>query len=127
MNRKFALTGLAAAATLALAGPASADILTGQVYQVTASDVYITMPDTTVARVPLASAQFKLDGAVVPSSSLVVGQQIVADYTPLYGFQRYYHTSSNLDGPKTVYLLKAVDPDDISVLEWDGRVYRVQP
>lgn len=125
MNIKSALSGLAATCALMVA-PASADVLTGQVYQITPSDVYITMEDTTVARVPLASAQFMLDGAVVPSSSLAVGQHVVADYTPLYGFQRYYHTSSNLEGPKTVYLLKAVDPDDISVLEWDGRVYRVE-
>lgn len=126
MNIKSILSGLAVAGTLSVS-PASADVLRGQVYQITPTDVYITMEDTTVARVPLASAQFQLEGAVVPSSSLAIGQHVVADYTPLYGFQRYYHTSSNLDGPRTVYLLKAVDPDDISVLEWEGRVYRVEP
>lgn len=126
MNIKRALAGVAAAFAVALAGPASADILTGEVYEITPGDVYIRMADSTVARVPLETAHFKVNGSIVPSTSLVVGQSVVADYAPVYGFQRFYHTSSEADGVKTVYIIQDIAPDDISTLEWDGRVYRVE-
>jgi hypothetical protein len=126
MNIKRALSGLALAACMTMAGPASADILHGQVYQVGNGDVYIRMPDSTVARVPLETAQFKVDGVVVPGVSLKMGQDVVADYTPVYGFQRFYNTSTDLDGVRTVYIIQDVDPHDVSTVEWDGRVYLIK-
>lgn len=123
MNMKFSLLGLAAAACLSV--PATADILEGRVYSVSDSDVYIVMEDSTVARVPRETAYFKVDGVTVSGGSLSVGQQVVADYTPVYGFQRYYHTSSDAPNTKTVYIIQDVSPDDISVIEWDGRLYRL--
>jgi hypothetical protein len=119
-----ALAGLSLCA--ALAGPAAADHLKGQVYHVTNEDVYIRMDDGVVARVPMGTASFAFEGAVVPTSSLTVGQYVVADYTPVYGFQRYYHTSTDVTGPRTVYILQDANPDDISILEFDGRVYRLE-
>lgn len=115
----------ALAAAVCLSAPASADILEGRVYSVSDTDVYIVMEDTTVARVPLGTAQFKIDGVAVPSRTLEVGQQVIADYTPVYGFQRFYHTSNDTSGEKTVYILQDISPDDISVVEWDGRLYRI--
>ena len=127
MTIKRTITGLAALLTgMALAGPASADILTGEVYSVSNGDAYITMPDSTVARVPLETATFKVNGVSVPSSSLQVGQSVVADYTPVYGFQRYYHSDTATDGAKTVYIIQDADPNDVGNLEWDGRVYMIK-
>ena len=127
MNIKSALKGLTGVLLCGvLAGPASADLLKGHLYQLNSDDVYIRMDAGTVARVPVETATFEFEGAVVPTSSLAVGQYVVADYTPMYGFQRYYHTSADVDGVRTVYILQDVAPDDISVLEWDGRVYRLE-
>lgn len=126
MTIKNTLAGLAAFLCIGLAGPASADVLSGEVYQVGNGDVYIMMSDSTVARVPLETAQFRLNGEPVSAERLTVGQHVTVDYAPVYGFQRYYHTSSELEGPETVYIIQDIDPDDISVLEWDGRLYRVE-
>jgi hypothetical protein len=130
MNIKSALSGMAALVTsLALVGPVSADILAGEVYQVGPGDVYIRMADSTVARVPRETASFQQNGVRVPVSQLAVGQQVVAEYTPVYGFQRFYHTSSEAESPKTVYIIRDLSPDDISGLErveWDGRVYLIE-
>jgi hypothetical protein len=131
MNIKSASKGLLAllAGAALLGGPASADILTGEVYQVGPGDVYIKMADSTVARVPMETAKFTVDGVLVPGKQLSMGQQVVADYTPVYGFQRFYHTSEGVESPTTVYIIRDLSPDDISVMErveWDGRVYRVE-
>ena len=131
MSRKFHLSGFggfgALAITALLASPSLADVLTGKVYQVSGGDAYITMEDSTVARVPLETAQFRVDGVLVPANSLSVGQQVVVDYTPVYGFQRFYHTSAGSESPTTVYIIQDISPDDTAVVEWDGRVYRLQP
>lgn len=124
MNIKRTMIGLAAITALAL--PASADTLRGTVYQIADGDIYITMEDTTVARVPIETAKFMVNGALVPSNSLAVGQQVVADYTPVYGFQRFYHTSKPADGAKTVYIIQDVRPADISTVEWEGRTYLIE-
>ncbi len=127
MSKNKITSGLAAIAlTALLAGPALGDVLTGTVYQVSGGDAYITMPDSTVARVPVETAQFRVDGALVPANSLAVGQQVVVDYTPVYGFQRFYHTSTDSTAPTTVYIIGDISPDDTAVIEWDGRVYRIQ-
>ena len=127
MNTQSLYAGLAATALSALlASPASADVLTGTVYQVGDGDAYITMQDSTVARVPIETAQFRVDGVLVPANSLAVGQQVVVDYTPVYGFQRYYHTSTDTTSPATVYIIQDVSPDDTAVVEWDGRLYRLK-
>lgn len=127
MNTQSLYGGFAAFALAALmAAPASADILTGTVYQISDGDAYITMEDSTVARVPLETAQFRVNGALVPVNSLTVGQQVVVDYTPVYGFQRYYYTSTDVKKPKTVYIIQDVSPDDTAVVEWDGKLYRLK-
>lgn len=128
MNKRVILSAVIAGLTAAgLASPATADILTGTVYQVGDADAYITMSDSTVARVPLETAEFRVHGTVVPASSLAVGQQVVVDYTPAYGFQRFYHSSTTeLDHPTTLYIITDVMPDDTAVVEWDGRLYRLQ-
>lgn len=125
MTNKAKLTGAALALGLALVGPANADLLDGKIYQVADGDVYITLEDSTVVRVPVETATFTVEGRTTPYSALTVGQQVIADYTPVYGFQRYYHTNSDTAEPRTVYIIQDIDPNDASILEWDGQVYHI--
>lgn len=108
---------------LAFTSPVLADLLRGQVTQVDAREVYVRISPTTVAKVPLEAAQFRVQGETVRPESLLVGQHVVVDYTPLHGFQRYYHTSSDLEGSRTVFIISDADPDDTSSVDWDGDFY----
>lgn len=127
MNIKGFLASTMGAALL-LAGVASADILEGQVYQVTEGDVYVKMADTTVARVPVETAQFYSHGTLMPWTSLRTGQNITVDYTPVYGFQKYYYESSDVDEPLVnridTYLVD-VEPSTEEYIQYNGRLYRV--
>ncbi len=114
----------ALALSLAFTSPGLADILTGQVTQVEAQEVYVRIGPTTVAKVPLASAKFRVHGEPVHPESLLVGQHVVVDYTPIHGFQRYYHTSSDLEGSRTVFIISDASPDDTSSVDWDGDFYQ---
>lgn len=108
---------------LAFTSPVLADLLRGQVTQVGAREVYVRISPTTVAKVPLEAAQFRVQGETVRPESLLVGQHVVVDDTPLHGFQRYYHTSSDLEGSRTVFIISDADPDDTSSVDWDGDFY----
>ena len=127
MNLKSILASTIGGALL-LTGAASADILEGKVYQVTEGDVYVKMADTTVARVPVETAQFYANGKLVPWTGLRAGQNITVDYTPVYGFQRYYYESSDVDEPLVnrinTYLVD-IDPMTQEYIEYNGRLYRV--
>ena len=127
MNLKSIFASTMGAALL-LTGAASADILEGQVYQVTEGDVYVKMADTTVARVPIETAQFYAQGELVPWTGLRAGQNITVDYTPVYGFQKYYYESSDVDEPLVnrinTYIVD-VEPTTKDYIEYEGRLYRV--
>lgn len=114
----------AVATTLLLGGSASADILRGEVYSVEPGDVYVEMADHTVARVPIETASFYLRGERVPHSTLRKGQDIVVDYTPIYGFQRYYYESADVVDPNDARTY-IIDTDDVNeYIEYEGRTYR---
>lgn len=126
LTQKIATTLLA----LGLTGAASAEILRGEVYQVTNDDVYVEMADTTVARVPVETANFYVGGTLQSSSMLRVGQQVVVDYEPVYGFQKYYYSDADVPNPNlqtNYYLLEDVDVADYEYIEYDGRVYKRYP
>lgn len=127
MNLKKILASSIGAGLL-LAGTASADILEGQVYQVTEGDVYVKMADTTVARVPVETAQFYAHGKLIPWSGLRAGQNVTVDYTPVYGFQKYYYESSDVDEPLVnsinTYLVD-IEPTTEEYIQYNGRLYRV--
>ena len=126
LTQKIATTLLA----LGLTGAASAEILRGEVYQVTNDDVYVEMADTTVARVPVETANFYVGGILQSSSMLRVGQQVVVDYEPVYGFQKYYYSDADVPNPNlqtNYYLLEDVDVADYEYIEYDGRVYKRYP
>jgi hypothetical protein len=115
---------------LGLTGAASAETLRGEVYQVTSNDVYVEMADTTVARVPVETANFYVRGDLQPSSMLKVGQQVVVDYEPVYGFQKYYYSDADVPNPNletNYYLLQDVDVADYDYVEYEGRVYKRYP
>ena len=117
----------ATAATLPLTGAASAEILRGEVYQVTEGDVYVEMADTTVARVPVETAIFQVDGVRQPWNTLQTGQDVVVNYEPVYGFQRYYYESADVHNPNkthTYYLIQDVDTAELDRYEYEGRIYR---
>lgn len=118
--------------TLLTLGSASADILRGEVYQVTDGDIYIKMADATVARVPVETANFYVDDVKRPWNSLNIGQNVMVDYEPVYGFQKYYYESADVEDPnktQRAYMLQDVDlantRDDS--LEYEGKVYRLYP
>lgn len=113
---------------LTLTSPVLADTLTGQVTQVDTREVYVRISPTTVAKVPWDSASFRVHGEAVRPESLLVGQHVVVDYTPIHGFQRYYHTSSDLEGSRTIFIISDANPDDTSSVDWDGDLYQpVEP
>lgn len=117
----------ATAAAIALTSAASAEILRGEVYQVTDGDVYVEMADTTVARVPVETAIFHVDGVRQPWNSLQTGQQVLVNYEPVYGFQRYYYESADVENPNrttTYYLIQDVDTAELDRYEYEGRIYR---
>ena len=114
--------------TLAPTVPCYAETVSGQVYQVDSKDIFVKINASTTVRVPVQGALFRVHGETVPPDRLLFGQHVLVDYTPLHGFQRYYHTSSDLEGSKTVFILSDINPDDLSVVEWDGDLYRpVEP
>lgn len=122
---------LALASGLLLASAASAEIMHGKVYQVTDGDVYVEMEDKTVARVPVETANFYVSGTSTPWSTLRQGQNITVDYTPVYGFQKYYYESSNAPNPNispTVVRTYIIDASptstDYNLIEIDGQLYR---
>jgi len=123
--KKLVITATASA--LALTGLASAEILRGEVYQVSGGDVYVEMADTTVARVPAETAIFEVNGIEQPWSALETGQNVVVNYEPIYGFQRYYYESSDVENPNAntrYYLIQDVDTAEVDVYEYEGRLYR---
>ena len=108
------------AASFIACGSAAADTLRGEVYQVTQGDVYIEMPDHTVARVPVETAYFYVNGEKTLWTSLRRGQNVMVDYTPVYGFQHYYHRSGD---DTSVYFLDVDTADVEEYIEYDGKVY----
>jgi hypothetical protein len=123
--KKLILT--AAATAVALTGLANAEVLRGEVYQVTDGDVYVEMADTTVARVPVETAIFEVDGLRHPWNTLRTGEDVVVHYEPVYGFQKYYYESADVTNPNrttTYYLLQDVDTAELDTYEYEGRVYR---
>ena len=122
MNLKHTITAALAAGFL-LAGTAAADTLRGEVYRVTQGDVYIEMPNHTVARVPAETAYFYVNGERTLWNSLRRGQNVLVDYTPVYGFQRYYHSEDDSNA-ESVYFLDVDTADVDEYIEYDGKVYR---
>lgn len=123
--KKLIITATATAVTLA--GAANAEILKGEVYQVTDGDVYVEMADTTVARVPVETAVFEVNGIQQPWNTLRTGQDVVVNYEPIYGFQRYYYESADVENPNkttTYYLIQDVDTAELDTYEYEGRIYR---
>jgi hypothetical protein len=126
--KKLLITATAAA--VALAGTASAEILKGEVYQVTDGDVYVEMADTTVARVPTETALFYTDGEQTAWNRLRTGEDVVVNYEPIYGFQHYYYESADVNNPNkvtTYYLIQDVDLAETDSTEYEGRLYRPYP
>lgn len=119
----FSSTTLGLGLLLGHSLPCQADTLSGRVHQIDSQEVFVQINDSTTVKVPVKDAVFRVHGEPVQAGSLLVGQHIVVDYTPLHGFQQYYHTSSDLEGSKTVFILSD-SPDDISVVELDGDLYR---
>lgn len=122
MKLKQMITATLAAGFL-LAGAAAADTLRGEVYQVTEGDVYIEMPNHSVARVPAETAYFYVNGEKTLWTSLRRGQNVLVDYTPVYGFQRYYHSDDDTTA-ESVYFLDVDTADVDEYIEYDGKVYR---
>ena len=125
--RNFKTLTAATLATLCLSGLASAEILKGEVYQVSGGDVYVKMADTTVARVPVETAHFYRSGVITPWANLSRGESVTVDYTPVYGFQRYYYSSSEVANPNPTYpVYLDLDVDTASVdeyIEYEGKLY----
>ncbi len=111
-------------ATFVLSQAVLAENLRGQVYRITSEEVILQVSPSTLAKVPVENAVFRLHGEEVRADRLIVGQHVQVDCQPRHGFQRYYHTSSDLEGSQTVFILTDAHPDDLSVVEWDGDLYR---
>lgn len=129
MYKQLLSTGLL---TLLACGPAAAEILRGEVYQVGDGDVYVTMKDSTVARVPVETATFYVDSVMQPWNQLQRGQDVVVDYEPVYGFQKYYYESADVENPNKMtrsYLIQDVDiaTTEDEYIEYEGKVYRLYP
>ena len=108
-----AITAMAAAALMT---SASADILRGEVYQVTNDDVYVRMDDSTVARIPIETANFYVNEVASPAARLRTGQNVTVDYVPIYGFQRFYQTDDT-----------DVDLAEGDTIIYEGKLYQVYP
>ena len=49
------------------------------------------------------------------------------NYEPVYGFQRYYYESADVENPNrttTYYLIQDVDTAELDRYEYEGRIYR---
>lgn len=125
MNMKRTLTATLAA-TLLAGGVASAEMLRGEVYQVADGDVYVEMADHTVVRVPVETANFYLRGNRIDWNDLQLGNDVLVDYEPVYGFQHYYFESAEVEPVEVKTYLIDVDPSSApDYVEYDGRLYRV--
>ncbi len=97
----------------ALSVPAHAENqISGIVYQVDRNDVYITLADHTAIRIPIATARFVAHGAPVAPMALKIGTPVDVFYTPVFGFQNFYLSSSSL-APSPTYVYRWYGPDGI--------------
>lgn len=99
MRRALMVLSLALVLGLAASmAPADAQqMLTGRVWQVDRTDVYVTLADNTAVRVPAHTATFTVHGVPVDFRDLDIGTPVSVSYEPVYGYQHEYISSSSLD------------------------------